>query len=356
MMAKGPDNVILSGNSRVKLTISGFVNRGLRFASSGDMSEFNSVESTESPSRVTFRGSGNVNKNISVVALAEFATGSAGGRYGLGISKDDSIGQEAGGTIGLRHSVIDVTHKDMGTLSIGHSTRAEHFAVFTGFTGTSHVNSVASGPSGDNGIMAEASDGMGTVARLGNHAGVNPGRENRLLYKTPSVMGLTIRASLNQARGWSLGAAYSGPPNVKDISVALAFGYRNRPNLEDGATTFGMSGGVQHNPSGLSVNGVYSQHAPKGGDKHTTWGAEVAWTGQLMDTGATSLTVGYGKYERGVEESSYYHLTVNQSVDAASADVYGSVASDSGTGMADDGTARDREGVLSLLVGTRVKF
>ena len=351
MMAKSADNSIQSGNSRVKVTISGWVNRAVRFGSSGDDSEFHSVENTESPSRLTIRASGALTKNISVVALTEFGTFAAGHR-GTGLTLD----QGKGGTVGIRHSVVDLSHKDMGTISLGHSARADASALYTGFTGTSIANSTATGPGAD-GIEAAASDGNGTVARLGGFGHVAPSRENRLLYRTPSVMGLSVSASLNQARSWSIGASYSGPPGVKDIGVVLGIGYRDQPNLGAGATTLGMSGGVQHNPSGLSVNGVYAQHTPSGGDNHSFWGAEVGWTGKIMDAGNTSVTLGYGNYERGpVEETTMYHLSINQAVDAAAADLYGSVSSDSGTAVNDDGSAREREGVLSLIVGTRVKF
>ena len=352
MMAKdAPDKNIVSGNSRVKVTISGWVNRAIRFASSGDKSEFHSIENTESPSRLTIRASGNLTKNISAVALTEFGTFAAGHR-GTGLT----IEQDKGGSVGVRHSAVGLTHKDMGTISLGHSTRADASALYTGFTGTSIANSTASGPGAD-GIMAEASDGGDPVSRLAGFGHVAPNRENRILYRTPSVMGLSVSASLNQSRSWSIGASYSGPPNIKEISVVVGLGYRDQPNLGDGATTFGMSGGVQHNASGLSVNGVYAQHSPRGGAKHSFWGAEVGWTGKIMDAGNTSLTVGYGKYERGpVEESTFYHLSVNQGVDAAAADVYASVGADSGTGVNADGTAREREGVLSLIAGTRVKF
>ena len=234
--------------------------------------------------------------------------------------------------IGLRVSAVDLTHKDMGTLSIGHSARADAGAAYTGFTGTSIVNSTASGPGAD-GIMAEASDGSGMVARLGGHGAVNPSRENRLLYRTPNIAGMSFSASLNQGRGYSLGVGYSGPPASKDIGVVLGFGYRSQPNDGAGSTALGVSGGIQHKPSGLSINGVYNAYMPSGGDKHSLWGAELGWTGKLNDIGNTSVTVGYGKYSRGLENSTFYHFSVNQDVAAAATDVYVGVSYDTGSGM-----------------------
>ena len=143
-----------------------------------------------------------------------------------------------------------------------------------------------------------------------------------------------------------------------------AFGYRDqaeRSCWRRADTTFGMSGGVQHNAaSGLSVNGVYSAPMRRRAATSTgrALGAEVGWTGKIMDTGKTSLTVGYGKYERGpVEESTFYHLTVNQGVDAAAADVYASVAMPTAARVSTTTVRRVSAKAFSACsIGTRVKF
>ena len=61
MMAKGPDNVILSGNSRVKVTISGWVNRALRFEFVGGHVGVRQWSRTPNrPRALTIRGSGKI--------------------------------------------------------------------------------------------------------------------------------------------------------------------------------------------------------------------------------------------------------------------------------------------------------
>ena len=383
MMAKGPANAIVSGNTRVKVTLYGFVNRAVRFASSGDESEFHSVDNNESPSRLGIRAVGSLNKNTSAVALAEFGMSAGGGRHGTGFSSAEA--QESGGTVGIRHSVIDLSNKDLGTLSLGHSVMAHVSAAFTGFQGAN----IATGF----GVLdTPAAETAGvTGGRVGNPGNVNPGRENRVMYSTPNIMGFGFSASLNQAEGWSLGMSFSSPESMsKDISIKVGAGYRAQPADAGDVSTYGISGGVQHNPSGLSLNGVYVRSdkdagmtaaKPEGkpedkvidgedskvasaavaamaspGFEHTAWAVDLSWTGKLIDAGSTSLSVGFANYEKGKETTQQYFGAVNQQVDSAAADLYLGVSHDAGEGADADGDPADRESVMVIIAGARVKF
>ncbi len=335
MMAKPADKNVQSGNSRVKVTIYGQVNRAIRFASSGGKSDIHSVDNGESNSRIGFRAVGKLNENTTAVALSEWAMAAGGGRS-TGFS-DDGAAQGSGGDVSVRHSVVDLVNKDLGTLSLGHSVRADASAIFTGFQGASIVFH-GGGPGAIDGLTPSSSDVADDKiagGRLGVPTNVYPGRENRLLYRTPNLMGVSLAASVNQAKSWSFGGSFKSPASLsKDISLALGFGYRSQPNAAAGTNTFGVSGGVQHNPSGLSVNGVFAQEQIKGGDKHTGWAADLSWTGKLMGPGSTSLTIGYGQYRDGeFKKTNAYWLAVNQRVDSAAADLYFGVSYDTGNGQ-----------------------
>lgn len=351
MMAKGaPDNAIVSGNTRVKVSISGQVNRAIRFASSGDKSDFHSVDNGESNSRVRIVASAKLNAGTTAVAFSEWAMAADGGR-GTGFSDDGS--QSNAGNVSIRHSKVDLVNKDLGTLSLGHSVRADAGAIFTGFNGTSIVFH-GGGPGNIDGLTPEG-DGV-TGGRLGVPTNVYPGRENRIQYTTPNIMGTSVSVSYQQSESWSLGMGFASPASMsKDISIKVGIGYRDQP-AGAGTTTFGISGGVQHNPSGLSLNGVYAQETPSGGAKHKGWALDVSWTGKLMEAGTTSLTLGYGDYEDGVQTTQAYWAAINQRVDSAAADLYMGVSHDTGEGMATDGSAAERENVIVVLAGTRIKF
>ena len=363
MMAKPADKVIQSGNSRVKVTISGQVNRAVRFASSGGKSDFHSVDNSESNSRTRITAAGTLNKSTTATGVIEVAM--AAGSRGTGFDADGA--QASGGNITIRHSYVNLTNKDLGTLSLGHSTRAEGVAaIFTGFNGTSIVFH-GGGPGNIDGLTP-AGDDKFSGGRLGVPTTVYPGRENRIQYSTPNLMGGSLHASLNQARSWSARLSFNSPASLsKDVSVALSAAYRAQPNKGlGGSNSFGLSGGIQHNPSGLSINGVYAQELVKAGMtaatkasishhivgtasgeavvpakpsarmagyKHTGWAADVSWTGKLMDAGSTSLTVGYGQYAKGdYQTTKGYWFALNQKVDSGAADIYFGVSYDTGDG------------------------
>ena len=48
-------------------------------------------------------------------------------------------------------------------------------------------------------------------------------------------------------------------PGVKAVGVALGAGIATQPDGGGTTSTFGVSGGVKHNASGLSVNGSWAQ-------------------------------------------------------------------------------------------------
>ena len=358
MMAKPADKNIQSGNSRVKVSISGQVNRAIRFASSGDKSDFHSVDNGESNSRVRIVASAKLNKGTTAVAYSEWGMAADGNR-GTGFSKDitgtgkDMKGhQGSAGSVGIRHSKVDLVNKDLGTLSLGHSTRADASAIFTGFNGTSIVFH-GGGPGNIDGSLKPDTAEV-TGGRLGVPLNVYPGRENRLLYRTPNLMGMSFSASYQQAKSWSLGGSFASAASMsKDISVKVGFGYRDQ--MEGDQTTFGISGGVQHNPSGLSLNGVYAQEKQTEKPNHSGWAIDLSWTGKLLDAGSTSLTIGYGDYEDGVQTTKAFWGAINQRVDSAAADIYAGVSHDTGEGEV-DGNAAERENVMVMIAGTRIKF
>ena len=380
MMAKPADKNIQSGNSRVKVTIYGWVNRAVRFASSGGKSDIHSVDNNESPSRVGIRAVGKLNANTSAVALSEWGTSAGGARYGTGFSDDGAQG--AGGTVGIRHSTIDIVNKDLGTVSLGHSSHAHGPAIYTGFTAAGLTFNIGTTGTG----LVPNSDKMVAEGRIGMPGNVGlGGRQNRILYKTPNLMGVGLQASYTQAKSYSVGISFSSPASMsKDVSIALGAGYRHQPNAGAGngdISSFGVSGGVKHNASGFSVNGAYTAALTKAGmtmatpasvmagnfmttsddpatadtdetaytpgfmvtaakaakrtpgSKHTAWMANVSWTGKLMEAGATGLTIGYASYKKGdYSTTTNYWVGVNQAITSAAADVYFGVSYDTGEG------------------------
>ncbi len=399
MMAKPADKNIVSGNSRVKVTLSGQVNRAIRFANTGDATEITSVDNDGSGSRIGVLAVGKANPNLTIGAqtVLEWRNNhrSATSEANSGDKKkpeaagsDDHIQED----MRVRNVDLWLDHKDLGKLSMGQGSIAGDAGGLYELTGVSFIYGFA-GANGTDGVKADASvplsDGT-TAEATGKARGYRPfnffgARENRIRYDTPSLMGARASVSYNQAEGWSIGLTYAGaPPGVKNFSALFASGYRKNGN---GRTAWAVSGGLKHTASGFSANGHYDSdgEASATGVQNSQWGISLGWSGKLNESGATHLGVGFNRSNDGLEATAnQYWAAINQNIDAAAADVYAGVAYDSGsvthTTTADEVTAGvmpcfsgdaganavlaaagdqcevERDGVFNFLVGVRIKF
>ena len=345
MGKKGPDRGVVSSTA-AKVRFYGQVNRAIRFASTPSKSSFQSVDNGESNSRFGLVADAKMNPNTSIRGQLEMGWHGAG----RGLDFDEGTGKEGG--MSFRHSTISMTHKDMGTLSLGHSTIAGGGSYFQSFAGTGLAFGVGGGA--NDGITATQDGNDMGVARHGAPFGLFAHRRGRVLYRSPSLMGATVEASYNEGDEWSVGGYLAGLPGVKAVGVRLGAGYRHE--MDGDKRTFGISGGVKHNASGISVNGWYAQERHSGdsdGSDLSGWMADVSWTGSVVDTGATSLTVSYGVWKKGDNgKTERYFAAANQNVDAAATQIYGGVSHDTGTD--DDGN--DRDGVFIIITGVRIRF
>ena len=215
MMAKGaPDKTIVSGNSRVKVTIYGQVNRAIRFASTEAKSHLQSVDNDQSSSRFGLRAAGKMNKNVSASALVELEV-KTGHRSGQDIDDDSAE------LFRIRHSTLSLSHKDMGTLSLGQTVIAGGISGMFSYPSGISIVFGPGGPAGDDGVTANMADD-----RFGPTFGLFASRQNTIKYTTPSVMGLKGNVSWNENRSWSAGLGMSGLPGVKEVGVSFGVGYR----------------------------------------------------------------------------------------------------------------------------------
>ena len=300
MMAKPADKNIQSGNSRVKVTLYGQVNRGIRFANTGDNTEITSFDNDGSSSRLGVRAVGKVNPNLTIGALHELEW-QENARSGTDASSD-------GGNTRVRQRHVDLwlDHKNLGKLSMGHGSIAGDAGGLYDLSGVGYVYGFA-GANGTDGTKADASvkrlvtggsasdtpagetGTMDTVSVRGKARGFRPfnffgARENRIRYDTPSLMGARLGLSYNENKGWSVGLTYAGaPPGVKNFTALFASGYRQR---DDGSTAWALSGGLKHNSSGFNVNGSYDTDGEENDD-----GVQNSPMGRYPSAGAARSTI-----------------------------------------------------------------
>jgi hypothetical protein len=171
--------------------------------------------------------------------------------------------------------------------------------------------------------------------------------------------------SYGHNKSFSAGLNYAGaPPGVKNFSILFKAGYRSDPNEHnDGAMepgfvagagpdadkiyksggkpmvdtpasrSWGVSGGVEHTPSGFSISGGYGAQTMKGmSARPYNWHADIGWQGKVSDMGTTAIGIGYFKSTDGMKGvAQQYWIAINQEIANAAADIYAGVAYDSGT-------------------------
>ena len=376
MMAKPSKEGVVSSSAATGVSLYGWVNPAIRVASTPNETSFQVLDNSLSGSRFGLKASGALNKKTTATAHIEV------GLNGSSRGGTDYDTRAAAPGILTRITDVSLAHADMGTVTLGHGWLGGSGGFSSTFNSTNHVFWGIWGPSHDG--LKPTVDGKAIDARHNaeRHGGVSirafGTRMGRIKYATPSLMGMSLDTSYNQDKSWSVGVSLSGVPGVKEVGFKMSGGFHSVP--KDGAkaaqTHMGVSAGFKHNASGLNVNGGYGAIRNKGGGKLTAWYADGGWSGKLIDAGATAVQIGYGNWARDdAGESTRYHVAVNQSVTAASADVYFGASYDTGTyqhtvmsadGVADtacgadvaDGAKceADRDGVFILIAGVRVKF
>ena len=184
MMAKPADKNIQSGNSRVKVTIYGQVNKAVRITSSGGDTQFDVVDNDGSSSRIGIRAVGKIDKDMSIVGWHEVEW-----QYNRRSATDAVRGDgnaEGNSRLRARHVDLSISHKNAGSIHIGQGSIAGDAADLISLGGVGYVF----------GTAGAAADG--TTASRGDETGISRGwrtfkffgaRENRIMYVTPSIMG-----------------------------------------------------------------------------------------------------------------------------------------------------------------------
>ena len=342
MMAKPAEKNIQSGNSRVKVTLYGQVNRAIRFANTGDETEITSVDNDGSSSRLGVRAVGKASPNLTIGALHELEW-QENARSG---TNEASTGKTR---VRARHVDLWLNHKSLGKLSMGHGSIAGDAGGLYDLSGVGFVYGFA-GANGTDGTTADASvkvanvagSAVETVSVRGKARGFRPfnffgARENRIRYDLPSLMGARVSLSYNEKKSWSAGLTYSGAPaGAKNFTALFASGYRNNPayGMAEEKTAWALSGGLRHNSSGFNVNGSYDTDGEENdkGAQNSQWGVTLGWSGKLNDSGATAVGVGFNRSSDGLEGSAtQYWVAIVRKIDAAAADVYAGVSFDTGS-------------------------
>ena len=261
----------------VDISVSGQVNRMIRYADDGHDSDIQHLDNGASSSRWRMVGSGELDNGLTAGATIEQNFQSnASSRLGIDGTADDHNG--------MRHAYLWLSG-EFGTLSLGQTGPAGNGTVWTSHSGA-WMGTEYSSIEESSAIMMRTSDGGNSTSLWGAFGSVSAGRDDILKYDTPSIGPASFTASIgNDDAGdeyWGVEAAVSTEMGGSSF-IGGAF-VSEIPGTSD--NMFGIAGGVAF-ANGTSVNLVYASRDDYSKD-HDDFYANLSHT-----WGNSSVAIGY---------------------------------------------------------------
>ncbi len=318
------DPVVTSGSEKVRLAISGQINRGVLFADDGDSSDIFHVDNDNSSTRFRFTGEADVGSwTAGTVLEAEFESNSTG--------DVNQNSQSTSASLKERKIEFFIEQPSYGKLTVGQGDTASNNTAEVDLSGTSVVGYSAITDMAGGLLFFDKNTNALSSTRIKNVASNFDGlsRDDRLRYDTPKFYGVSLAASHVADDQWDLAIFQSG--RFGDFDLAGAAGYADPNNNRDYRLSASYS--VRH-ASGLNLTVAGGQDELETGDRDP-WSA-YAKLGYIIDwkrydapamarIGKTNLAVDYHRTEdlaqNGDEFKSIGGFIV-QNVDDWAADLY----------------------------------
>lgn len=347
--AKDGDKTVTSGNDRIKLAISGQVNRMINVVDDGDTTKVFHVDNDNSSTRLRFVGSGKVTDDFTIGTNIEVQMESNS-------SATVSQAAESSGTVTFTDRKLEIflDSKQYGKLSIGQGSMASD--------GTAEVDESGVDVLGYSSIADLAGGLLFTNSRTGALTAISIGgvftnfdglgRRDRLRYDSPSFAGFKASASHTSNDLWDAALRWGGETEDFRMAAAAAYAANNT------ATTDGRldgSASILHKGSGLNLT------VAAGGDEHRAAGRDpfsiyvkAGWRSDIFSIGETAFAVDWTQSDDVAatnDEATSIGAFAVQNLKEFGAQFYGGIRTHE---LNRPGTPIDDIWVFSA--GTRVKF
>ena len=347
--AEGGRREVSSGQERVKLAVSGQVNRAVNLVDDGDNTKAYFVDNDASNSRVRFVGTARMTEDLALGSRIEFA-------FAPNESSTVTQGNEGGNEnyVQGRWAEVFLDSRAYGKLSLGKGDTASNNTSQVDLSRTDVVmySSIADIVAG---LQFRTRDGKAlTGIKVSDAFNDQDGlsRQSRLRYDTPAFHGFNLAGSLvsNQRSdaalfwgGRGLGFKAAGAAAVSD------------PNQNGADLRYNGSFSILHEATGLNLTVAAGMLRRDDRDDPANLYAKLGWIARFFDVGPTAFGVDATRsYNLPAENDEGYSLgaAVVQAIDPFGTEVYlqyrlFSLDRSSGPGVEDIGVGT---------VGARIKF
>lgn len=347
--AEGGRREVSSGQERVKLAVSGQVNRAVNLVDDGDNTKAYFVDNDVSNSRVRFVGTARMTEDLALGSRIEFA-------FAPNESSTVTQGNEGGDEnyVQGRWAEVSLDSRTWGKLSLGKGDTASNNTSQVDLSRTdvvmySSVSDIVAG------LQFRTRDGKAlTGIKISDAFNDQDGlsRQSRLRYDSPSFQGFNLAGSLvsNQRSdaavfwgGRGLGFKAAGAAAVSD------------PNQNGADLRYNGSFSMLHEATGLNLTLSAGMLQRDDRDDAANLYAKLGWIARFFDIGPTAFGVDATRsYNLPAENDEGYSLgaAVVQAIDPFGTELYlqyrlFSLDRSSGPGVEDIGVGT---------VGARIKF
>ncbi len=230
---------VSSGNSKMRLSLSGQVNRGLLYVDDGDKTKVHNVDNDASSTRIRFIAEADPSNTLTVGAAIEvqFESNST-----ASVNQNTDSSGEGPNNFTERRVEVYFVDKHLGKLWLGQGWTASEGSSEVDLSGTdlagySDTAILAGGqffrrydgtiPQDGEGAL----DGTNVKSAFTNMDGL--GRTDRVRYDTPSFAGFTAATSFTQGDGADLALKYKADYQGVKVAAALAYADPDSSNVED---------------------------------------------------------------------------------------------------------------------------
>ena len=272
------EKAVTSGEDKVKLAISGQVNRAVNVVDDGADTEAYFVDNSASGSRFRLVGTAVLNDDLTL-----------GTRMELGFSPNNSskVNQddmETDDSFDQRYADISISSKRFGTLFLGKGDTSSNNTAEVDFSGTDVVQYASISDIAGGMLFVQSSDDKLSTIKVSDAFKDFDGlsRKDRLRYDTPKFKGAYLSASWISDQRWDTSLWWGGKGYGFQVGTAAAIAYINtEKNGEDSDYQYDGSFSILHEDTGLNFTlSGGMQEVDHQSDPSNVW-VKVGWRTDL---------------------------------------------------------------------------
>ncbi len=280
-----PPALVTSGTDRIKLAVSGEIDRAFNVIGDGGRVKMYHVDNDADNTKVRFTGTALINDDLTLGSRLEFA-----------MTADESsqvsqLNQAPGNYINAKWAEVSLASKRFGKLSFGTGSTASDGSATVDLSKTdvvlySSISDIAGG------ILFRQKNGALTTTTVATAFNALNGlsTNSRLRYDSPTLFGFTLSGSLISRERSDLVLSWGG--EGYGFQAASSFALVN-PKISGAGLQYDGSASILHTGTGLNLTvsgGLLEYKKEKDG---TNLYAKLGWLANLTSLGSTAFGVDY---------------------------------------------------------------